>query len=300
LENESTQPDPEQISPSDSNDAPWLEPLEPLQYDLTSPYDLSVGQLSGDLLAPPPPRTLPPKRRLLLLAGIGGGLFLLLVCFISGLLVMQNILKSTSNITRVSTTPTPLTASTYPPTSTTAPGQPSPTPYPTYTPYPGQIVPTATATLLPVVSPSATPQSTLTPTTIAVDDATIGSGNNRFLYQGNWINGTGYSTSQFFNGTVSHSRTSGDLVTIMFTGTDIQVYGPKEPDAGIVGFMIDDGPEIDVDQYHTNAVYQQLLFDSGIQSPGSHILTIVVTGQRNGASSDSSVWIDYAQITLRS
>jgi len=123
---------------------------------------------------------------------------------------------------------------------------------------------------------------------------------NKFSYQGNWTSGTGYSSSLFLNGTVSFSRTSGDNANFMFTGNNIQVYGPKQSSAGIVGFMIDDGPQINIDQYSATPLYHQLIFDSGVQSTGSHVLTIIVTGQHNRASTDNLIWIDYVVLTPRS
>ena len=181
-------------------------------------------------------------------------------------------------------TPAP-TRTARPPTVTVGPGTPTPTPYPTNTP-----APTSTAT--PTVTPTATP----TPTIIMVDDAVQGTGNNQWNYAptGNWTNYTG--GSGYYGNTLSWAHQPNDTATIQFTGTQIIVYGTRDSNLGITGFILDSGAEVDVDQYSgSGELKQQQLYDSGTLAAGAHTLRVLVTG--NSSHGGYYTTIDYAQIT---
>ena len=130
-----------------------------------------------------------------------------------------------------------------------------------------------------------------------MDDGIQGSGIDQFNFKGSWTHTSNLSTEQYFDGTVSSSSSEKDVTVVMFSGTRIQVYGPEEPDAGIARIAIDNDGGRDVDQYHSPAIYLQLLYDSGPIVAGTHKFTFKCTGIKNSSSSAISVFIDYVKVT---
>jgi beta-galactosidase GanA len=114
-------------------------------------------------------------------------------------------------------------------------------------------------------------------------------------YTGTWTHAglsSGYTAGDY-DSTESWSGTAGDSMTVTFTGTGIQWIGPKNTNGGIADVYIDGTLAGTVDTYTSaGKEYQQVLFTQTGLTAGSHTLKIVVTGQKDAASSAANVVID--------
>jgi beta-galactosidase GanA len=114
-------------------------------------------------------------------------------------------------------------------------------------------------------------------------------------YTGNWTHAgptSGY-TGGDYDSTESWSANAGDSMTMTFNGTAIQWIGPKNNNGGIAAVSIDGTQVATVDTYAAaGKEFQQVLFSKTGLAAGSHTLKIVVTGQKDTASSADTVVID--------
>jgi glucosylceramidase len=118
----------------------------------------------------------------------------------------------------------------------------------------------------------------------SVDDSVQGTGQNQFNYIGSgWSHCTGCDNNAFgfFNGSNSWDNTSGDSITLTFTGTQILFYGVVGPAHGIGAVSIDGGPELTLDFYAATNAGNSLLYTSPLLSSGQHTLKVRVTGSQN-------------------
>ena len=79
-------------------------------------------------------------------------------------------------------------------------------------------------------------------------------------------------------------------------GTALRFYGVTDSNHGIATIAIDNGPEVDVDQYSSARSAQALLFTSGQLPPGEHVATIRVSGRKNTKSRYMWVTVDRIEI----
>jgi beta-galactosidase GanA len=114
-------------------------------------------------------------------------------------------------------------------------------------------------------------------------------------YTGTWTHAgpsSGY-TSGDYDQTESWSQTTGSSMSVTFTGTAVQWIGPKNTNGGIAAVSIDGGTPADVDTYDAyGKEFQQVLFSASGLSPGTHTLTITVTGTQDPAASADTVVVD--------
>ncbi len=114
-------------------------------------------------------------------------------------------------------------------------------------------------------------------------------------YTGNWTHagpGSGY-TGGDYDSTESWSQQTGATMTVSFTGTGVEWIGPKNNNGGIAAVYIDGSQAATVDTYAAaGKQFQQLLFNATGLAAGTHTLEIVVTGQKNPASSADTVVVD--------
>lgn len=135
---------------------------------------------------------------------------------------------------------------------------------------------------------------------ISYDDFETGSENGQFQYNGNWsreIKAFGYE-----NG-IHKSNTAGDTAVFTFSGTKIRLYATKDTDYGIGAVSIDGGKEELVDFYNpgTDAGWIPsqdgvLVYTSPELSPGTHTLTLRVTGTKGAYASDHYVSVDRVRV----
>ena len=108
-------------------------------------------------------------------------------------------------------------------------------------------------------------------------------------YAGTWNLAT---EGRYFKSS-AHYNTTGQSFEVPFTGTRVEWYGLRNTDLGKAEVSIDGkvvAPAIDTyDARRQNA----LLFTQDKLSSGAHTFKVVVTGQKNAASSGSALVHDY-------
>ena len=131
-------------------------------------------------------------------------------------------------------------------------------------------------------------------TTIVVDDAQQGTGRGSFDYLGSgWGHASGEGApANPYDGTNSWTDHAGDTVTFTFVGTQITLYGITAPQHGIGAVSMDGGAATSVDFYSANRTGNVALWTSPTLPEGQHTLTLAWTGQKNSASSGTTVTVD--------
>lgn len=112
-----------------------------------------------------------------------------------------------------------------------------------------------------------------------------------------------YTGTWFPNTSVDHSGGSavlaidaGSRATIQFTGTSIVWIAYRDEWTGIARVFVDGALKATVDTYITPAQAQSPVYSVTGLVPGTHSLTIEVTGTQNPRSGGSWVWIDAFQV----
>ena len=102
------------------------------------------------------------------------------------------------------------------------------------------------------------------------------------------------SNASDYGGSIHYNTTGGvgEKAVITFTGTRIQWIGTMNTTYGIASVQVDSGSVAYIDLYSPSALYQQVLFDSGPISAGSHTLTITCTGTKNPSAIAYYVGVD--------
>lgn len=118
-----------------------------------------------------------------------------------------------------------------------------------------------------------------------IDDRVTGSGRNQFNYSGSGWQGCIACAAGAYNSSNSWSVIANDAVTVSFSGTQIRLYGVKDPSHGIGAVSINDGPETTVDFYAASRAGNQLVWTSPMLPQGEHSFRLRVTGSKNSSSS---------------
>ncbi|MCL9759646.1 endoglucanase [Frankia sp. AiPa1] len=141
------------------------------------------------------------------------------------------------------------------------------------------------------VDPDLPPVDTITNT---IEDNVTGVGNDQVSYTGSWVT-CGGCVPPTPNNTFRYSTVAGSTATIRFTGTQITIYGIREPHGGQMSISVDFGLATLVDTYApTSSV--ATLFTSRALIYGTHTLQILNTGQRNPASDSTVTAFDRAGV----
>ncbi len=96
----------------------------------------------------------------------------------------------------------------------------------------------------------------------------------------------------YSEGATAETFTAGAQATFTFTGTGVRWIGFSGPQTGIADVTLDGVFAKEVDMYATTEGPQHTVFTATDLAPGTHTLTIVVTGLKNPASSWFWVLID--------
>ncbi|GAB3981518.1 hypothetical protein GCM10029978_082670 [Actinoallomurus acanthiterrae] len=113
-------------------------------------------------------------------------------------------------------------------------------------------------------------------------------------YSGAWTHAAnqGWTDGDYGNNE-SFSVQAGDSVTVGFKGTAVRWIGPKNTNGGIADVYLDDAKVATVDTYVAGGKsFQQALYAKSGLADGDHTLKIVVTGQKNAASTAATVVVD--------
>ncbi len=112
-------------------------------------------------------------------------------------------------------------------------------------------------------------------------------------YTGTWTHASNQSfTGGDYKDTESYSDTTGDSMSVTFTGTAVQYIAPTTYNHGIADISLDGGPVTAVDGYSSGTDFQQVLYSASGLPDTTHTLTITVSGQKNPASSGTFVSVD--------
>src|SRR5882762_2129931 len=126
-------------------------------------------------------------------------------------------------------------------------------------------------------------------TTYSYDDA-----DSAIQYAGAWSHvgpEAGYTSGESHQ-TESFSNTTDDSLTVPFTGTAIRWIASKSGNHGLADVYLDGTNVSTVDTYVSSTVNQQVQWSASGLANGAHTLKIVVTGQKNAASSGFFVPVD--------
>jgi len=135
--------------------------------------------------------------------------------------------------------------------------------------------------------------------TIVVDDSKQGTTQGLFDYVGSgWGHAGGEGApANPYDGTNSYADHAGDTVSFSFVGTQVTYYGITAPQHGIGAVSIDKGTAAPIDFYSANRTGDVALWTSPVLANGPHTLTLAWTGQKNPASSGTSVVVDRVSFT---
>lgn len=145
----------------------------------------------------------------------------------------------------------------------------------------GGLVPVSVNAALPL--PSGDPG----PGTRTLDDADAAFTGDWTLYPG---------CGQCMDGADHGSTQTGATATYTFSGTQIAVYAVRDAGNGIAAFSIDGAAETMRDTYAAIRQGTQPIYVSPKVAPGTHTLSIRVTGTKSAASSGVAIGIDRADI----
>jgi len=109
------------------------------------------------------------------------------------------------------------------------------------------------------------------------------------VYNGNWYRNTNAVHS---GGIALLSMDVNSAATITFTGSEIQWIAFRDPWSGVAKVSVDGVLASTVDTYSATEQDRAVVFDSGALTPGTHTLSIQVTGTRSGQSGGAWVWLD--------
>jgi type II secretory pathway pseudopilin PulG len=113
----------------------------------------------------------------------------------------------------------------------------------------------------------------------------------QLTYSGTWTHATGYGND--YDGTESWSNTTGNYVSLTFTGTSVEWITSLVSNHGMANIFID-GNQVaaNVDTYAATTVNQYVAFSAAGLSAGSHTLKVVVAGTKNPNASNDFVTTD--------
>ncbi|MET3804067.1 beta-galactosidase GanA [Nakamurella sp. UYEF19] len=116
-------------------------------------------------------------------------------------------------------------------------------------------------------------------------------------YAGTWshVANQSYTGGDYLK-TETFSNTTGDSVTIPFTGTAVQWIGPKADNHGLADVYLDGVKKSTVDTYGRGA--QAVFYAASGLAAGAHTLKIVVTGAKNAASNGTFVSVDAIDVPI--
>jgi len=93
------------------------------------------------------------------------------------------------------------------------------------------------------------------------------------------------------------SQQADDVCVFRFEGTQADLYGPRGERYGIAAISLDGGSETLVDCYSPEERNRVLLYSSGPLAPGTHAVTVRVTGEKSESATAGLVAVDEALIS---
>src|SRR6185369_3232231 len=84
--------------------------------------------------------------------------------------------------------------------------------------------------------------------TATIEDTNVGTGPNQVSYSGSWTVCGGCSPATP-NNSFRYSTAAGASATIHFTGTQLKIYGVREPAGGLARVSVDGAPSVTINTY---------------------------------------------------
>ncbi|GAA2531989.1 hypothetical protein [Winogradskya humida] len=142
------------------------------------------------------------------------------------------------------------------------------------------------------------PAASAAPTTSLIEDTAQGTGTGQVQFSAGWSPCDGNCDAASDNSFLWTS-TAGSTATVRFTGTQITLFGMKEPWANIATAKIDSTAATDADFYAAKATTETVdVYTSPVLAQGTHTLVLTITDRRNPASKGgSSITFDSALVT---
>ena len=116
---------------------------------------------------------------------------------------------------------------------------------------------------------------------------------SRLAYEGAWVISR---TALASGGSFRFAKTSDSSVTAQFTGIYAAWIAKKGPTYGKATISLDGEPPVVVNLYSASALYQQVVWNSGLIPYGVHTLKIEWTGLKDQAASGTTIGIDALQL----
>lgn len=120
---------------------------------------------------------------------------------------------------------------------------------------------------------------------VKVLHSSAGTGEEQINYSGTWSSSSNDHWSNQVNA----------FYEVKFTGRQAKIFGPKDPNHGIMAVSIDDGSETIVDTY-APVRKDTVLYSTGLLDNGQHTIKVRVTGTKNQNSGNSYVDVKYVEI----
>lgn len=114
-------------------------------------------------------------------------------------------------------------------------------------------------------------------------------------YSGSWSQGGNLLD---FHHTCMTSPETGSWFELEFDGSVVEWIGPMGRWMGKAAVYIDGDHVATVDLYNTTNTYQRMLYRSPKLADGKHTIRVVVTGERNPASTGTSVAVDLLRVPV--
>ena len=113
--------------------------------------------------------------------------------------------------------------------------------------------------------------------------------NAALTYSSGWTQNSNVSD---YSGTTTDSATTNNSMTFTFYGTSVQWIATKAKTNGIANVSLDGAAAAPVDLYAASTSYKNTVYSATGLTPGSHTLTITVSGTKNASATGYNVSID--------
>lgn len=133
------------------------------------------------------------------------------------------------------------------------------------------------------------------PNTFSVNDGALGLGVGQFDYSDLWSYGAACSES-CFGGDDHFTNVAGAVVKLRFYGSQVTLYGARDPEHGRAEISVDGRAKTLVDYYAPFRQDQAAVYKSPLLPLGEHILEVKLTGTKHPASENTFVTVDRADI----
>ncbi len=117
----------------------------------------------------------------------------------------------------------------------------------------------------------------------------------RVEYIGNWEESG--SNAKNYTRTLLTSATTDHYLEFKFNGTAVSILGMISTDCGKADVYIDNVYQSTIDTYSATTKYRKSLFSAYGLSAGDHTVKLVIIGQKNSASTSTSIYVDAIETT---